>query len=113
LGDRDRGDAKIKDRNLLLTNEGLGPSEAQNPAVVCFTSLLSSLTAISPPPLFTFESTTQNLLLFVVVSSTSTTTQPRQITLSDMRKGFRRYQGKVTSKRDLAVLRPLFLIGYF
>ena len=51
-----------RDRNLLLAEvRDCTISGPRNPAVVCFTSLLSSLTAISSPHPFCFLSTTHNL----------------------------------------------------
>ncbi len=53
---------KERDRNLLLAEvRDCTISGPRNPAVVCFTSLLSSLTAISSPQPFCFLSTTHNL----------------------------------------------------
>ncbi len=53
---------KWRDRNLLLAEvRDYTISGPRNPAVVCFTSLLSSLTAISSPHPFCFLSTTHNL----------------------------------------------------
>ena len=51
-----------RDRNLLLAEvRDCTISGPRNPVVVCFTSLLSFLTAISSPHLFYFLSTTHNL----------------------------------------------------
>jgi len=51
-----------RDRNLLLAEvRDCTISGPRNPVVVCFTSLLSSLTAISSPHPFCFLSTTHNL----------------------------------------------------
>ncbi len=51
-----------RDRNLLLAEvRDYTISGPRNPVVVCFTSLLSFLTAISSPHLFYFLSTTHNL----------------------------------------------------
>ena len=51
-----------RDRNLLLAEvRDYTISGPRNPVVVCFTSPLSSLTAISSPHLFYFLSTTHNL----------------------------------------------------
>ncbi len=53
---------KLRDRNLLLAEvRDCTISGPRNPVVVCFTSLLSSLTAISSPHPFCFLSTTHNL----------------------------------------------------
>ncbi len=52
----------LRDRNLLLAEvRDCTISGPRNPVVVCFTSLLSSLTAISSPPLSCFHSPTRNL----------------------------------------------------
>ncbi len=54
--------SQIRDRNLLLAEvRDCTISGPRNPVVVCFTSLLSSLTAISSPPLSCFHSPTRNL----------------------------------------------------
>ena len=53
---------KERDRNLLLAEvRDCTISGPRNPVVVCFTSPLPSLTAISSPHLFYFLSTTHNL----------------------------------------------------
>ncbi|MDP7453746.1 MAG: hypothetical protein QGE95_15995, partial [Arenicellales bacterium] len=54
--------------NLLLAEvRDCTISGPRNPVVICFTSPLSSLTAISPPNLFCFQSPTHNLLQLAAV----------------------------------------------
>jgi len=58
----EKGLTAPRDRNLLLAEvRDCTISGPRNPAVVCFTSLLSSLTVISSPHPFCFLSTTHNL----------------------------------------------------
>jgi|ETNmetMinimDraft_16_1059900.scaffolds.fasta_scaffold05469_4 hypothetical protein len=53
---------KYRDRNLLLAEvRDCTFNGTRNTVVVCFTSLLSSLTAISSPHPFSFQSPTHNL----------------------------------------------------
>ncbi len=53
---------RLRDRNLLLAEvRDYTISGPRNTVVVCFTSLLSSLTAISSPHPFCFLPTTHNL----------------------------------------------------
>ena len=56
------GHSRPRDRNLLLAEvRDYTISGPRNPVVVCFTSPLLSLTAISSPHPFCFLSTTHNL----------------------------------------------------